>query len=90
MRKKLEKWEDFKNALETDKFTAKSLFELFFDDEVVNFMVNMTNLYAWRDKRKNSFTTNANEMQFFIAKLLLTDYKQLPQRKCIEKTDPMY
>ena len=33
------------------------------------------------DKRKHNFTTNANEMQFFIAKLLLTDYKQLPQRK---------
>ena len=64
-----------------DQVTPTSLFELFFDDEVVNFMVDMTNLYAQRDKGKHKFTTDANEMHLFLAMLLLTDYNQLPRRK---------
>ena len=38
-----------------DQVTPASLFDLFFDDEVVNFMVDMTNLYAERNKGKQFY-----------------------------------
>lgn len=38
-----------------DQVTPTSLFDLFFDDEVVNFMDDMTNLYAERNKGKQFY-----------------------------------
>ena len=64
-----------------DQVYPKSLFELFFDDKVVNFMVYMTNFYAQRDKGKHNFTPDLNEMHLFLAMLLLTGYNQLPRKK---------
>ena len=53
----------------------------FFDEEVVNFMVDMTNLYAASENKAPNFTTDANEMRLLLAMLLLTDYNQLLRRK---------
>ena len=64
-----------------ENVTPTSIYELFFDDEVVNFMVEITNLYAQRDKIKHNFSTDVAEMWLFIAMLLLTGYNQLPRRK---------
>ena len=44
-------------------------------------MVEITNLYAQRDKIKHNFSTGAAEMRLFIAMLLLTGYNQLPRQK---------
>ena len=44
-------------------------------------MVEMTNLYAQRDKSKHDFLTSPNEMQLFIAMLLLSGYNVHPRRK---------
>lgn len=73
-----------------DQVTPASLFDLFFDDEVVNFMVDMTNLYAERNKGKHSSTTDANKMHLFRAMLLLTAITNCVKGKCIRKTHGMY
>ena len=64
-----------------ENVTPTSIFELVFDDEVVNVMVEMTNLYVKRDKIKHNFSTDAAEMCLFIAMLLSTGYNHLPRRK---------
>ena len=61
--------------------TPASIFELFFDEEVICFLVEMTNLYAQRDKGKHNFCTDSSEIRLFIAMLLITGYNQLPRRK---------
>ena len=38
-----------------------ALFHLYFDDTVIDFMVEMTNLYAQRDKSKHDFLTSPVE-----------------------------
>ena len=48
------------------------IFDLFFDDKVVQYLVDMTNLYVHRDKGKHSFNISRSEMRLFIAILLLS------------------
>ena len=69
--------------------STQHFFELFFDDQVVNLMVDMTNLFDQRDKGKHNFIADANEMRLFLAMLLLTGYNQSPRRE-IERIPPMY
>lgn len=57
-----------------------AFFELFFDDEVIDYLVEQTNLYASRDKGDHSFVTTRKEFQTFLAILLLSGYNQLPRR----------
>ncbi|KAL8575850.1 hypothetical protein ACOMHN_014855 [Nucella lapillus] len=56
------------------------MFELFVDDEVVDYIVDQTNLYARRDKGNHNFVTTRQEFRTFMAILLLSGYNQLPRR----------
>lgn len=64
-----------------EPLSPQAIFNVFFDDEVVEHMVRMTNLYAQRDKGKHTFSTDQCEMRLFLAMLLLTGYTELPRRK---------
>jgi len=44
-------------------------------------LVEMTNLYAVRDKGKHGFSTDILEMRVFLAMLLLSGYSVLRRRK---------
>ena len=59
------------------------MFECFFDDDVIDLIVDQTNLYAHRDKGNHAFTTNRQDMKTFLGILLLSGYNSLPRR-------PMY
>ena len=72
-----------------DSATPISIFELFFDDEVIQFMVNMTNLYARRDKLNHHFKIDNNQMRLLMAMLLLTGYTCLPRRRLYWETETM-
>ena len=63
------------------EFTPLSLFNLFFDDEIISFLVEMTTLYAKRDRGHVDFETSADEIRLFLAILLLTGYNSLPRRR---------
>jgi len=65
----------------TEPLSPVAIFNAFFNDDIVEFMVSMTNLYAQRDKGKHGFSTDVNEMRLFLAMLLLTGYVVLPRRK---------
>ena len=65
--------------------TPVGLFEQFFDDDVIVFIVNMSNLYTNKDKGKQEFKTNASEIRLFIAMLLLTGHSPLPRRKLYQE-----
>ena len=58
-----------------------AIFNAFFDDDVVEYMVIMTNSYAQRDKGNHWFSTDSAEMRLFLAMLLLSGYVVLPRRK---------
>ncbi|XP_070173741.1 piggyBac transposable element-derived protein 3-like [Littorina saxatilis] len=56
------------------------MFELFIDDDVVDYIVDQTNLYARRDKGNHTFVTTRQEFRTFMAILLLSGYNQIPRR----------
>lgn len=60
--------------------TPTELFEYFFDDEVIDFIVSSTETYAKRDKCAHGFSTNADEIKIVIAILLISGYNDLPRR----------
>lgn len=60
--------------------TPSTMFGLFFDDEVVENIVQQTMLYAKRDKGVHSFETNVDELRTFIAVLLISGYTNVPRR----------
>ena len=68
--------------------TPTTLFELFFDDELVDFIVTNTNNYARHDKGDHSFTTNADEIRTFLAILLISGYNTLPRRTMYWEANP--
>jgi len=51
--------------------TPSALFVLFFDDEVLDMIVQHTTTYAKRDKGCHTFQTNVDEIRTFIAILLI-------------------
>ena len=55
------------------------LFDLFFDDEVIETVVHFTHQYA-RSKGNESFNTSPNEIRAFIGILLVSGYSPAPRR----------
>lgn len=45
---------------------------MFFDDEVIDFIVSSTEAYAKWDKGAHGFSTNADEIKLVIAVLLIS------------------
>ena len=58
-----------------------AIFDLYFDEEVINYLTEMTNLYAHRDRGKHNFHVGHAEMRLFLAMLLLSGYNVLPRRR---------
>ncbi|XP_061677877.1 piggyBac transposable element-derived protein 3-like [Syngnathoides biaculeatus] len=56
------------------------MFELFFDEEVTAFIVDMTNLYA-RQKGRLGFKMTASELKLCIAVFLISGYNPLPRKR---------
>ncbi|CAB3231913.1 unnamed protein product [Arctia plantaginis] len=57
--------------------TPVQIFELFFDDEVFDMMVNFSNLYPSQNNRHKSYVS-AGELKVFIGILILSGYHKLP------------
>ena len=71
--------------------TPASIFDLFFDDELIQHIVVNTNLYANRDHGDHLFSTTSEEIRRFIAILLLSGYNRLPRRRMYwEVADDVY
>ena len=51
-------------------------------------MVDMTNLYANRDKGNHLFKIDRSEMRLFLAILLVTGYNPLPRRRMYWENSP--
>ena len=47
----------YKESMQPEEY-----FELFYDEEVINFITSMFNLYASKDKNDASFPTNREEI----------------------------
>ena len=86
--------------LRAKKLTPKGYFELFFDDEIFNLIVEETNRYA--SEKNRSLIVDKNDIKCFIGLLLLSGYlapvrrrlfwknatdtyTSCPSRKCYEK-----
>ena len=64
-----------------DYTSPTKIFNQFFDDEVIDYLVDMSKLYAHREKGRHSFNIDRSEMRLFIAVLLVSGYNELPRRK---------
>jgi len=70
--------------------TPGYIFDLFFDDEVINYTITMTNLYAMQ-REKPTFSVTADEIHSVLAILLISDYVQLPSRRMFwENSDDVH
>lgn len=70
--------------------TPAFIFELFFDDEMVDFIVTMTNLYA-AQRGKPTFSVSANEIRGVLTILLISGYVSLPSRRSFwENADDLH
>ena len=70
--------------------TPAYIFDLFFDDEVTNYTVTMTNLYAMQ-RGKPTFSVTADEVRGVLAILLISGYVQLPSRRMFwENSDDVH
>ena len=56
------------------------LFELFFDDDVVEMIVKFSNMYA-QSKGNHSFSTTTQEVRTFLAILMVSGYNRVPWRQ---------
>ena len=70
---------------ETPKYNAKDwtpveMFELFFDDEILELLVVQSMLYA-KQNGNHSFVTDPEEMRVVRGILLLSGYNRLPRRR---------
>jgi len=70
--------------------TPAHIFDLFFDDEVINYTLNMTNLYAMQ-RGKPTFSVRADEIRGVLTILLISGYVQLPSRRMFwENSDDVH
>ena len=60
--------------------TPSTMFGMFFDDEVLDGIVEQSTVYAKRDKGNHSFETNVDEVRTLIAILLISGYNTVPRR----------
>ena len=59
-----------------EPLTPLQAFEIFFPDELIRFIVDMSNRYAMQNNE--ILDTNPSEMKCFLAVLILSSYSQLP------------
>ena len=67
--------------------TPPRLFELFFDDVLVDMIVGYTKLYSHREKADINFETSNEKIHLFLS-LLLLGCHNLPDHKMYWKTTP--
>lgn len=71
-----------------EHFSPLELFELFIDDEIIEFIVECTNFYASVDKTDQNFRTDPSEIKKFIGILFLTVYHTLSSIRCYWSKKP--
>lgn len=64
-----------------------SLFEMYFDEEVCQFIVSMTNKYASVDKGDHSFEVTLEEIRCFLSIILLSGYLDVPRWRMMWEVD---
>ncbi|XP_032952900.1 piggyBac transposable element-derived protein 2 isoform X2 [Rhinolophus ferrumequinum] len=72
--------------LKSQELSPVGLFELFFDEGMINFIVNETNRYA---RQKNvSLGATAQELKCVLGVLILSGYVSYPRRRVFWETSP--
>jgi len=61
---------------------------MFFDDDILQFIVDCTVQYARRDKLEHFFDTNVDEIRTLFAILLISGYNYLPRRTMYLEVSP--
>nr|XP_036864703.1 piggyBac transposable element-derived protein 2 isoform X2 [Manis javanica] len=72
--------------LKSQELSPVGLFELFFDEGTINFIVNETNRYAWQKNVNLGLT--AQELKCVLGILILSGYISYPRRRMFWETSP--
>ena len=76
-------------ALDAEDMNAVDMFELFFDDEVVNFICEMTNKYALANNvHSGSVEFKKEECRCFLGIVLLSGYNERPSNRMFWEEKP--
>lgn len=68
------------NWISDKNLSPATLFELFFDDELIEHILNMSTLYAQQSNKPN-FTMTEGELKVTLAILIISGYAPLPRRR---------
>ncbi|XP_072497055.1 piggyBac transposable element-derived protein 2 [Notamacropus eugenii] len=72
--------------LKSQELSPVGLFELFFDEGTINFIVNETNRYAWQKNVNLGLT--GQELKCILGILILSGYISYPRRRMFWETSP--
>ncbi|XP_075398245.1 piggyBac transposable element-derived protein 2 [Tenrec ecaudatus] len=72
--------------LKSQELSPVGLFELFLDEETINFIVSETNRYAWHKNVNLGLT--AQELKCILGILILSGYISYPRRRMFWETSP--
>ncbi|XP_051851594.1 piggyBac transposable element-derived protein 2 [Antechinus flavipes] len=72
--------------LKSQELSPVGLFELFFDEGTINFIVSETNRYAWQKNVNLDLT--AQELKCVLGILILSGYISYPRRRMFWETSP--
>ncbi|XP_062950297.1 LOW QUALITY PROTEIN: piggyBac transposable element-derived protein 2-like [Cynocephalus volans] len=72
--------------LKSQELSPVGLFELFFDEGTINFIVNETNRYAWQ--KIVNLGLMAQELKCILGILILSGYISYPRRRMFWETSP--
>ncbi|KAM5299945.1 piggyBac transposable element-derived protein 2 [Ctenodactylus gundi] len=72
--------------LRSQELSPVGLFELFFDEGTINFIVNETNRYAWQ--KNVSLGLTAQEFRCVLGVFILSGYVSYPRRRMFWETSP--
>ncbi|XP_055910809.1 piggyBac transposable element-derived protein 3-like [Eupeodes corollae] len=71
-------------------FNPLQIFELFLDNEIINFIVESTNTYANADRNNLTFKTNFNEIRTFIGIMYFSGLHTVPQLDLYWSNQPVF
>jgi hypothetical protein len=79
-------WSVSKPKFLRKEWSPVSLFQLFFDDDIIEFVCDSTMKYAGQ-KGNHTFSVDRNEMRSFLAILMISGYSTVPRRRMYWQKD---
>lgn len=76
------------DQIDLSQKTPSDVFDLFFDEEVLQYIINQTNLYARRDRDNHNFEISVTELRNFLSILIISGYSTVSRKRMYWELNP--